>query len=101
MGLEEFFMQMQDMIEAFAPLIPVLLGLVEFYKICGLPSDGPAIIASVITGIVLALAVQASILYPVVGTWFLTGLVGAIIGMSATGLYTIGSRWAGKIGGNV
>jgi len=99
MGFEEFFLQMKDLAEALAPLLPIIIGLVEFYKLCGLPSDRTAIIASVITGTVLALAIQAAILYPVVGTWFLVGLVGMLTGMTATGLYSVGSRWAGKIGG--
>lgn len=99
MGFEEFFLQMKDLAAAMAPLIPVLIGLVEFYKLCGLPSDRTATIACVVTGGILALAIQASILYPVVGTWFLVGLVGILTGMTATGLYTVGSRWAGKVGG--
>lgn len=98
-GFEEFFLQMKDLAAAMAPLVPILIGLVEFYKLCGLPSDRPAIIACVVTGVVVALAIYASILYPVVGTWFLVGLVGLLTGMTATGLYSVGSRWAGKIGG--
>lgn len=98
-GFEEFFAQMKDLALAMAPMIPVLIGLVEFYKLCGLPSDRTAIIACVVTGGVLALAIYASILYPTVGIWFLVGLVGLLTGMTATGLYSVGNRWAGKIGG--
>jgi len=100
-GFEEFFLQMKDLAEAMVPLIPVLIGLVEFYKLCGLPSDRPAIIACVVTGGVLALAIRAAILYPVIGIWFLVGLVGLLTGMTATGLYSVGNRWAGKIGGSL
>jgi hypothetical protein len=98
MGFEEFFLQMKDLAAAMMPLIPILIGLVEFYKLCGLPSDKPAIIACVVTGVVLALAIHASILYPAVGIWFLVALAGLLTGMTATGLYSVGNRWAGKIG---
>ena len=99
MDFAEFFLMMEDLITVMAPLVPVLIGLVEFYRLCGLPSDNAAIIACVVTGIVLALAIQAAISFPVVAPWLMAGLVGAITGMAATGLYTVASRWAGKIGG--
>lgn len=99
MDFAEFFAMMEDLITVMAPLIPVLIGLVEFYRLCGLPSDAAATIACVVTGIVLALAIQAAIVYPVVAPWLMAGLVGAVTGMTATGLYTVGSRWAGRIGG--
>ena len=99
MDFGEFFLMMQDLIGVMAPLIPVLIGLVQFYRICGLPSNGAATIACVVTGIVLALFIQAATTYPVVAPWLLAILVGAITGMTATGLYAVGSRWAGKIGG--
>lgn len=99
MDFAEFFATMQDLVTVMAPLIPVLVGLVEFYRLCGLPSDNAAIIACVVTGIVLALAIQAAITYPVAAPWLLAGLVGAITGMTATGLYAVGNRWSGKIGG--
>jgi len=97
--MDEFFLMMQDLIGVMAPLIPILIGLVQFYRICGLPSDGAATIACVVTGIVLGLAIQAAVAFPVAAPWVLAGLVGAVTGMTATGLYTVGSRWAGKIGG--
>lgn len=97
--MDEFFLMMQDLIGVMAPLIPILIGLVQFYRICGLPSDGAATIACVVTGIVLGLAIQAAVAFPVAAPWLLAGLVGAVTGMTATGLYTVGSRWAGKIGG--
>jgi hypothetical protein len=99
MGFAEFFSTLKDLITVMAPLVPVLIGLVEFYRLLGLPSDGAAMVACVVTGIVLALAIQAAITFPVAVPWLLAGLVGAITGMTATGLYTVGNRWADKVGG--
>lgn len=98
MGYEEFFSKLQALIAVVAPLIPVIAGLVEFAKILGLPSEKYAVAGAVIVGVVLTVSIQASILYPVIEPWLLAVLVGILAGMTATGLYQIGSRWAAKVG---
>lgn len=98
MGYEEFFSKLKELAAVVAPLIPVIAGLVEFAKICGLPSEKWAVIGAVIVGVVLTVSIQASILFPAIEPWLLAVLVGVLAGMTATGLYQIGSKWVGKMG---
>jgi len=98
MGYEEFLTKLADLAKALAPLIPIVAGLVEFARIIGLPSDKWAVAASVIFGVLLTVLIQVAIMFPVVEPWLLAVVVGALIGMTTTGLYTIGSRWADKVG---
>jgi len=95
-GLEEFLAQLQALLDVAVPLIPVIVGLVEFFKLCGLPSDAYAAGASIGLGILLLLAVQAAAVFPAAAPWILAVIAGAVLGMTATGLYTIGARWTKK-----
>ena len=98
MGFEEFVAKLADLTKVVAPLVPIIAGLVEFAKIIGLPSKKWAVVASVVIGVLLTVLIQVSIMCPVIEPWLLAVLVGILVGMTATGLYTIGSRWAGKMG---
>jgi len=91
-----FFEALATLFTSAAPLIPIVVGLTEFAKIMGVPGGKWATLAAVVVSIVLCVAIQATVLFPVVGPWLMAVLVGLLVGMSATGLYTVGARWAGK-----
>jgi hypothetical protein len=83
----------------FGELSPVLVlamivGLVEFAK--KLHIEGQASLAlSMGLGILFGVLFQVAELYPAVAPWFRIAVFGILFGLSASGLYDLGKRFAG------
>lgn len=68
-------------------VVPIIVALVELFKAHGLPSHW-APLASVASGIVLAIVALLAQRYPSVGDWGGAILLGIILGLAASGLYS-------------
>ena len=83
---------MLDKVIAGISVSTIVVGLTELVKTTGLPSK---VVPWVAVGIALSIGVadQFSQQYPVVTPWLETVIVYTVIGLSATGLYKVGSNW--------
>lgn len=77
-------------------LLGVVLGAVEILRKFKVPSRWLPI-GAVGIGISLGLLAQAMVIYPHIAPWGMAGLRGAVIGLTATGLYAMGMRIVDKI----
>ena len=83
---------MSDMVISGIPAIAIIVGVVEYFKSLGLPTRYAPLLAMSL-GIVTGLVVEAVNTYPTISPWVTAVVSGLAVGMSATGLYKIGSRW--------
>ena len=83
---------MLDKVIAGISVSAIVVGLTELVKTTGLPSKAVPWVA---VGIAVAIGVadQLAQMYPVVMPWLETVIVYVVIGLSATGLYKVGSNW--------
>ena len=84
-----------DLFIAGIPIMAVIVGLVEFAKMLGLPTKFAPVLAIGI-GCGAGLLVQAMAVYPTIAPWVEHAVIGLVVGMVATGLYRGGSRWINK-----
>lgn len=84
-----------ELVIAGVPAILIIVGLVEYVKSLGLASKYAALVAMGL-GVLVAVVVQLTVVYPEVSPWVTAVVTGLVVGMSATGLYKIGSRWSDK-----
>lgn len=84
-----------DLVLAGIPVIAIIVGLIDFAKGLGLPTKYAQLLALVL-GVAVGLLVQAMEIYPVIGPWVTQAVVGLVVGMAATGLYRVGSRFANR-----
>lgn len=68
-------------------VVPVIVALVQWLKAQGLPSRW-APVASVAAGTILAVVALLAQRYPSAGDWIGAILVGIILGLAASGLYS-------------
>ena len=83
---------MLDKVIAGISVASVVIGLTELAKTTGLPSKAIPWVAVGIA-VVIGVADQFAQMYPVVTPWLETIIVYLVIGLSATGLYKVGSNW--------
>ena len=83
---------MLDKVIAGISVASVVIGLTELVKTTGLPSKAIPWVAVGIA-VVIGVADQFAQMYPVVTPWLETIIVYLVIGLSATGLYKVGSNW--------
>jgi len=83
---------MLDKIIAGISVSSVVVGLTELVKTTGLPSKFLPWVAVGIA-LVFGIADQLAEIYPVITPWLETVVVYLVIGLSATGLYKVGSNW--------
>jgi len=79
-------------------LIPVIIGLTEVAKKFKVPSKWCLVLALAV-GVGMGLLIEAAYQYPAIGPWVAAGIKGLIYGLSATGLYALGSKWVNKVNG--
>lgn len=86
---------MLDKVIAGISISTVIVGLTELIKTTGLPSKALPWVA---VGISLSIGIvdQLSQTYPIIVPWLETVVVYLVIGLSATGLYKVGSDWFKK-----
>ena len=83
---------MLDKVIAGISVSTIVVGLTELVKTTGLPSKAVPWVA-VFIALVIGVADQLAQTYPVVTPWLETVIVYLVIGLSATGLYKVGSNW--------
>ncbi len=84
-----------DLVIAGVPIMALVVGLVEFAKTLGVPTKFAPVLA-IVVGCAAGLLVQTMAVYPDIAPWVEYAVVGVVIGMAATGLYRVGSRWIDK-----
>lgn len=77
-------------------LLGVVLGCVEILRKFKVPAQWLPI-GAVAIGIGLGVLAQAMTLYPHIAPWGMAGLRGAVIGLTATGLYAMTMRVVDKV----
>lgn len=73
----------------------IVVGLTELIKTTGLPSKALPWVA-VGVSLLIGIGDQVSQTYPAIAPWLETVIVYLVIGLSATGLYKVGSAWLKK-----
>lgn len=86
---------MLDKVIAGISISTIIMGLTELVKITGLPSKALPWVAVGIS-LLIGTVDQLSQTYPVITPWLETIVVYLVIGLSATGLYKVGSTWFKK-----
>lgn len=86
------------MAAAVVPLVPIVMGLVQWIKVVSGTSDGRILnLCSMLIGVVLGLCFMLAQQYPVDFTgWFIDVLYGIILGLTASGLFKVGQQMTGK-----
>ena len=84
-----------DLVIAGIPVIAIIVGLIDFAKGLGLPTKYAQLVA-IILGVAIGLLIQTMEAYPAIGPWVTHAAIGVVVGMAATGLYRVGSRWTDK-----
>ena len=84
-----------DLVIAGIPVIAIIVGLIDFAKGLGLPTKYAQLLA-IVLGVGVGLLVQTMEAYPAIGPWVTHAVIGMVVGMAATGLYRVGSRWVEK-----
>ena len=85
---------MPDLVLAGIPVLLIIVGLVEYVKSLGLPAKYAPVVA-IVVGIGAGLLNEAMVVYPAIEPWVVAAVSGVVVGMAATGLYKVGSRWTG------
>ena len=86
---------MSDLVIRGIPVIAIVIGLVEYAKSWGLDTKYAALL-SMGLGVVASLTIQLAVVYPEISPWVEAVVMGLVVGMSATGLYKVGSRWMNR-----
>lgn len=86
-------MDVTSIFVAGIPVLFVVIGLVEAAKRLGVGGKGSLILA-LILGLVFSLAMQVVVVYPEASAWLQAVVIGLVLGLSATGIYDLGSKWA-------
>ena len=83
---------MPDLVIAGIPVIAIIIGLVEYIKSIGLPTKyAPAV--AIALGVLASVVAQLAVTYPGISPWVEAVVIGLVVGMAATGLYKVASRW--------
>lgn len=77
--------------------VAIIIGLTEVAKKLGVPPKR-CLVAAIGLGLVIQLLIEAAFQYPALGPWLVAGIKGVIWGLTATGLYSVGSNWVQKRG---
>ena len=83
-----------ELATALVLAVPLIVALVQLLKGQGLPARW-APLASVVLGVVLAIAALVAEQYPEAGGWLGAILLGVILGLAASGLYSGGKAVKG------
>ncbi len=73
-------------------VVPIILGLVQAIKKALRWSDDQdrfKPLVSIAIGVVLMTAMQIAQKFPTIGEWIIVAIVGGVLGLAASGLYTI------------
>lgn len=76
-------------------IVAIIIGLTEVAKKFKVPPKW-CLITAIVVGVAMQLLIEAAFQYPAMGPWIAAVLKGLIYGLSATGLYAVGSRWVKK-----
>lgn len=87
--------QVPDLVLAGVPAILIIIGLVEYVKSLGVPSEWCPLVA-IGLGVLAGVAKQLMAMYPFIEPWVVAVISGLVVGMAATGLYKVGDSWANR-----
>lgn len=83
---------MLDKVIAGISVTAVVMGVTELIKTAGIPSKYLPWVA-IVVAVAIGVADQLAQMYPAINPWLGTVIVYIVIGLSATGLYRVGSNW--------